>query len=111
MEIGTEMTDEEREKIVRDVALTMILDESKKWLSRFRWTITLSVLMALGFVGYGFYLITEVASGSNPALVLLALAVVLGVAGSIRIGKRALKNLQALELSLQTLRELNEIPK
>lgn len=111
MEIGIEMTDEERDKIVRDVAMTMILDESKKWLNRFKWTITASILMGLGFLAYGAYLVVQLASGANPALSVMALAVVFGVVGSTKLGKRALKNLQVLETSLETLKEKNEIPK
>lgn len=111
VEIGLEMTDEEREAIIRRVALTTILDESKKWISRFRWTITASIFTALGFLGYGVYLLFEILGGANPALAVMALAVALGVAGAFRLGKRASNNLRGLLGALETLKKDNEIAK
>ena len=99
------LTDEERDKLIRDTALKIILEESKKWISRFKWTIFASVVFALGFLAYGLYLWAEIASGGNPLLAVMALAIVLGVFGSFQWGRRALNNLRSLLVSLETIQK------
>jgi hypothetical protein len=103
------MTDEERDALIHKVALTTILDESKKWISRFRWTITASIFTALGFLGYGVYLLFEILGGANPALAVMALAIALGVAGAFRLGKRASNNLRGLIEAMEVLKKENKI--
>lgn len=105
------MTDDERDAIIRKVAYTTILEESKKWVSRFRWTITASIFTALGFLGYGVYLLVEILAGGNPLMAVMALAIALGVAGAFRLGKRASNNLRSLVEAMEILRKENEIAK
>jgi hypothetical protein len=105
------MTDDERDEIIRKVAYTTILEESKKWVSRFRWTITASIFTALGFLGYGVYLLVEILAGGNPLMAVMALAIALGVAGAFRLGKRASSNLRSLVEAMEILRKENEIAK
>ena len=99
------LTDEERDKLIRDTALKIILEESKKWISRFKWTIFASVFFALGFLAYGLYLWVEIASGGNPLFAVMALAVVLGVFGSFMLGRRAVNNLRGLLGALETVKK------
>jgi hypothetical protein len=99
------MTDEERDKLIRDTALVIILKESKKWIVRFKLTVFTSAVLALGFLAYGFYLWAEIASGGNPALAFMALAIALGVFGSVQLGSRALTNLRSLLGALETIKK------
>jgi hypothetical protein len=99
------LTDEERDKLIRDTALKIILEESKKWISRFKWTIFASVFLTLGFLSYGFYLGFQIAGGGDPLLAVVALAVVLGVFGSFRLGRRAVNNLRGLLGALETVKK------
>lgn len=109
MEIGIEMTDEERDAFVRQVAINTILDESKKWVSRFRWTIAGSFAVGLGFALYGAYFYLELAEGASfIALMFMALAILLGVAGSFRLGKRAVRNLRELSNAVELIRGQSE---
>ena len=106
------MTDEERDKLIRDTALVIILKESKKWIARFKLTIFVSVLAVLGFLSYGFYLWFEIAGGGNPALAfIMALAIALGVFGSVQLGNRALNNLRGLLGALETLKNGDSLAK
>lgn len=99
------MTDDEREKLIRDAALVIILEESKKWVLRFKLTMVASIVVALGFISYGVYLWFEISRGGSPALAVMALAITLGVAGSAKLGKRALKNLRSLLEVLEKLKK------
>ena len=99
------LTQEERDKLIRDTALALIQEESKKWIARFKLTMFASAVLALGFLAYGFYLWVEIASGGNPALAFMALAIALGVFGSVKLGRRALTNLRSLLGALETIKK------
>jgi uncharacterized membrane protein len=99
------LTPEQRDKLIRDTALSIIQEESKKWIVRFKLTMFASAVLALGFIAYGFYILTEIASGGNPALAFMALAIALGVFGSLKWGRRALTNLRSLLGALETIKK------
>lgn len=105
------MKDGEVDALIRKVALETILEESKKWISRFRWTIIASIFTALGFLGYGVYLSIEILAGGSPVMAVMALAIALGLAGAFRLGKRASNNLRGLLEALEILKKENEIAK
>lgn len=108
-EIGTEMTDEERDAFVRQVAINTILDESKKWVSRFRWTIAGAFAVGSGFTLYGIYFYLELAREADfVGLGLMALAILLGIAGAFRLGRRAVKNLRELSNAIELIRRQSE---
>ena len=93
--------------MLKEVSLTFLTEQAKKWATRLRWSVFFAVVFALSFVGYGVYVFFQVLSGSVSGAVawLLFFGVLVGVVGSIKLGKRSAENLKGLARALEIIAE------
>jgi hypothetical protein len=93
--------------MLKEVSLTLLTEQAKKWATRLRWSMFLAVVLALGFLGYGVYVVSLVLAGSVSGAVawLLFFGVLVGVVGSVRLGKRSAENLKGLARALEIIAE------
>jgi hypothetical protein len=93
--------------MLKEVSLTLLTEQAKKWATRLKWSMFLAVVLALGFLGYGVYVVSLVLTGSVSGAVawLLFFGVLVGVVGSVRLGKRSAENLKGLARALEIIAE------
>jgi hypothetical protein len=93
--------------MLKEVSLTLLTEQAKKWATRLKWWVFIAVVLALGFVGYGVYVVTLVLAGSVSGAVawLLFFGVLVGLVGSIRLGKSSAENLKGLARALEIIAE------
>jgi hypothetical protein len=93
--------------MLKEISLTLLTEQGKKWATRLRWSIFFAVVLLLGFLGYGVYLFIEVLSGSVGFFLswLLFFGTLVGVVGSIKLGKRSAENLKGLARALEIITE------
>jgi hypothetical protein len=93
--------------MLKEVSLTLLTEQAKKWATRLRWSMFFAVVLLLGFVGYGVYVFAGVLTGSVNGSVawLLFFGTLVGVVGSIKLGKRSAENLKGLSRALEIIAE------
>jgi ABC-type multidrug transport system fused ATPase/permease subunit len=84
-----------------------LTEQAERWTKRLRLTMLIALAFLLGFLGYGAYLFIQVLTGSVGFFVawLLFFGTLVGVVGSIKLGRRSAENLKGIAKALEIIAE------